>query len=120
MTADWKNVTEVAIELDDNNYEPSNLTFRLGKPYKLLLKNRGGASHDMVGGSFFDKDVIALYMINSKVGRVTADDVSSIYIRPKNDTEIWFVPIRKGSFSFFCSLPGHREAGMEGEIRIVD
>lgn len=118
--ADWTAVTSVVVELDDNNYEPNELSFKWGKPYKLVLKNRGGAAHDMVGGSFFAKDVIALYMVNSKVGRVTADDVSSIYIRPKNETEVWFVPVKKGAYDFFCSIPGHREAGMEGNIKIVD
>ena len=118
--ADWMAVTTLTVELDDNNYEPSEIILKRGRPYKLLLKNIGGAAHDMVGGSLFQKDVIALHMINTRVGRVTADDISSVYIRPKQEAEVWFVPLEKGEYSFFCSIPGHREAGMEGGVKIVD
>lgn len=118
--ADWGKAVEVQVELHDNTYEPSNLSFRIGQPYILTLKNVGKVSHDMVGGTFFQKDVIALRMVSTKFGRVTADDISSVYIRPKQEAELWFVPLKKGDYSFICTIPGHREDGMEGDIRIVD
>ena len=80
----------------------------------------GLLSNSFVGGTFFQKDVIALRMVSTKFGRVTADDISSIYIRPKQEAELWFVPLKKGDYSFICTIPGHREDGMEGDIRIVD
>ena len=120
VAADWAQVKELLIELADHNFEPNELTLKRGVPYMLRLKNTGSTAHDMVGGTFFGRDVIALRMVNSRVGRVTADDISSIYIRPKNDTELWFVPLKTGVFSFVCSIPGHKESGMEGQVRIVD
>ena len=118
--ADWANVSEVVVELNDNNYEPDDLSFKVGKPYKLVLRNIGNAVHDMVGGSFFNPETIALWMVNTRVGRVTADNINSVYIRPKQEAELWFVPVKAGSFSFFCSISGHREAGMEGGVKIID
>ena len=117
--ADWNAVEEVVVELADHMYEPTTLIFKLGKPYKMRLKNIGSTSHDMVGGSFFTEKVIALRMINSKAGRIMADDINSIYLRAKNDTELWFIPLKEGEFTFFCSLPQHRESGMEGTIKII-
>lgn len=117
--ADWAAVQEVVIELGDHSYTPNEISFKLGMPYKLRLRNVGGTSHDMVGGTFFSDQVIALKMVNSRVGRVMADQINSIYLRPKNDTELWFVALKDGEFSFFCSLPGHRDSGMEGTIRIT-
>lgn len=119
-TADWTNPEEIVVELADDTYSPSEIRLKRGKPYLIRLKNIGGSSHDMAGGSFFGKDVIALRAVASRVGRVTAGDVSSIYIRPKQETELWIVPIRTGSFSFICSVPGHLENGMEGTVTIVD
>lgn len=117
---DWSQAKELVVELGDHTYTPNELRLKRGVPYKLMLKNVGGQAHDMVGGTFFSKEVIALRMVNSRVGRVTADNISSIYVRPKNETEIWFLPIKSGTFSFICSLPGHLEAGMEGSVRIDD
>lgn len=119
VAADW-NVTEtIVIELGDHHYEPEELKLKVGKPYKLVLRNIGEVPHDMVGGSFFDEQVIALRMVNSRVGRVMADHINSVFIRTNNEAELWLVPIKAGEFTFFCSLPGHRDGGMEGTIHIV-
>lgn len=48
-----------------------------------------------------------------------ADYVNSVYVRSHNRIELWRVPLRGGEYSFYCSLPGHREDGMEGLVRIV-
>ncbi len=34
--------------------------------------------------------------------------------------EISFIPDRIGEFPFFCTIPGHTEAGMKGKIIVVD
>lgn len=116
---DWTQAAEVEVALKDHSYEPDEIRFVVGRPYKLVLRNVGAVAHDMVGGSLFDEKVIALRMVNSSVGRVIADDVNSVYVRSHNNIELWFVPLKPGEYSFFCSLPGHREDGMEGVVRVV-
>lgn len=116
---DWTEAAEVEVALKDHSYEPEEIRLVVGRPYKLVLRNVGAVAHDMVGGSLFDEKVIALRMVNSSVGRVIADYVNSVYVRSRNNIELWFVPLKPGEYSFFCSLPGHREDGMEGVVRIV-
>lgn len=116
---DWTEVTEVEVALKDHSYAPDEISLKVGQPYKLVLRNVGAVAHDMVGGSLFDEKVIALRMVNSSVGRVIADYVNSVYVRSRNNIELWLVPLKPGEYSFFCSLPGHREDGMEGIVRIV-
>lgn len=119
LAADWDAVTEIEVELGDHIYEPDQIELKVGRPYRLVLKNVGAHSHDMVGGTLLNQDVIALRMVNSRVGRVMADHINSVYVRPKNVAELWFVPLAAGEYTFYCSLPGHRDGGMEGTIRIV-
>ncbi len=116
----WDAAKEIVVDLDDNNYEPGEIVLKRGLPYRLRLTNIGVQAHDMVGGSFFEENAIALKMINTRVGRVTADRINSVYIKSKNEAEIWFVALKTGQYTFFCSIPGHREAGMEGIVKIVD
>lgn len=116
----WDAAKEIVVDLDDDNYEPSEIVLKRGMAYRLRLKNIGVKAHDMVGGPFFETDAIALKMINTKVGRVTAEQINSVYIKSKNEAELWFVALKAGVYSYYCSLPGHREAGMEGTVKIVD
>ncbi len=116
----WDAAKEIVVDLDDDNYDPPEIVLKRGMAYRVRLKNIGVKAHDMVGGSFFEEDAIALKMINTKVGRVTANHINSVYIKPKNEAEVWFVALKAGHFSFFCSIPGHREAGMEGVVKILD
>lgn len=114
--ADWSKAQEFVVELGDHHYSPSELSFAVGHPVVLRLKNVGNTSHDMIGGSFFR--AIMLKMARGRSGHVVATGVHSIYIRPKQEMELWFLPIQRGEFSFFCSIPGHQEAGMEGVVTI--
>lgn len=116
---DWSTATEIVIDLQDHNYAPDEIQLKRGRPYKLILKNVGRVAHDMVGGTLFEESVIALRMVNSDAGRVVADYVNSVYVRSRYRIELWLVPIREGEYSFYCSLPGHRDDGMEGTVRIV-
>jgi uncharacterized cupredoxin-like copper-binding protein len=116
---DWAQATRIEVDLGDHLYEPDRITLHKGKPYKLTLNNVGRFAHDMVGGSLFDESVIALRMVNSNAGRVIADRVNSVYVRPKHTIELWLVPLMEGEYSFYCSLNGHREDGMEGTVTIL-
>lgn len=116
---DWSSAIEVVVELKDHSYEPDEIELRLGQPYKMVLENVGRFAHDMVGGTLFDESVIALRMVNSQAGRVMANSVNAVYVRAKNQIEMWFVPLKAGDYTFYCSIDGHREDGMEGVVRIL-
>ena len=111
---DWDKAKVVEVRLSEHDYSPSDLVFVRNKPYILRLSNVGVVSHDMVGGSFFG--AIAIKMAQNRGGRIVTPVLSSIYVKPKQQMELWFVPVRAGTYSFFCSIAGHREGGMEGEV----
>lgn len=113
---DWDKAKVVEVQLSEHNYSPAELVFERNKPYILRLNNIGAVSHDMVGGSFFS--AIAIKMAQNRGGRIVTPILSSVYVKPKQQMELWFVPVRSGSYSFFCSLDGHRAGGMEGEVQI--
>ncbi len=35
------------------------------------------------------------------------------------DTDSGKVDLKKGSYTFYCSLPGHRAAGMQGTLKVT-
>jgi nitrite reductase (NO-forming) len=75
------------------------LTAAEGQVVQLTLINGEGAEHDIV---FPDQD--------AKSPRVTGKGAS---------TTIAFRATRSGDFVYFCSVPGHRQAGMEGQFTVT-
>jgi nitrite reductase (NO-forming) len=81
----------------DGSVNPE-LFLHQGERVQINLINGEGAAHDIV---------VDLYGVRSN--RVVGKGAS---------TSISFVADRTGSFAYYCSVPGHREAGMHGRLRI--
>jgi nitrite reductase (NO-forming) len=66
-------------------------------------------------------DVLGLFVIN-KDGIGHAFDVDSLGVHvqlpPNSTTAIAIKPTGPGTLNFYCSVPGHRDAGMVGTISI--
>lgn len=111
---DWSKAIEMVVELQDNLFEPTELTFQKGQPYKLVLRNVGHRPHDIVDETFFH--AIVLRRVSTEAGSVITPHVHSLHVQPKRETVVYFVPVKELRSDFFCSLPGHREDGMEGGV----
>jgi nitrite reductase (NO-forming) len=75
------------------------LTAAQNQVVQVTLINGEGAEHDIV---FADQ--------NARSPRVTGKGAS---------TTIAFRAARSGDFTYFCSVPGHRQAGMEGQFLVT-
>ena len=67
--------------------------------YEIEFVNDGGASHDV---------------------RVEQDgeDVAQSDVIPPGETTTFTVALEPGEYVFYCSVPGHREGGMEGTLTV--
>ncbi len=84
----------VAVELVDFAFRPGAIRVRAGETVNLRLRNVGRVPHDLyVPGLGFRA---ALNPGQEVVAGLAAD--------------------RPGTYEFYCTLPGHREAGMSGTL----
>jgi uncharacterized cupredoxin-like copper-binding protein len=86
----WSDAQSVTVQLSEYQFEPSDLVFEEGAPYRLVLRNVGEGSHTFVSEGFFQ--AIA--------------------------EELHFVAVRKGTYPLECSVLLHDTFGMEGQISI--
>ncbi|MDF2764778.1 MAG: copper-containing nitrite reductase [Rhodospirillales bacterium] len=75
------------------------LTAREGDTVQITLINGEGAEHDIV---FPDQKIASQHVVGKGAS-----------------TTISFRASAAGEFVYFCSLPGHREAGMQGKLTIA-
>lgn len=115
---DWDDMETVEVSLTEFAFTPSTLTFTSGKPYKLIIKNDGEAKHYFVSDQFFR--AIATRKVQGSDGEIKAPYFSALELFPGKELELYFVPVKKGTYSdLLCTIKGHAEEGMVGEIIII-
>ena len=84
---------------DINGQVNPTLKVHEGEAVQINLVNGEGAEHDIVVDQY-----------GVRTGRVVGKGASS---------SLFFTASKTGEFSYYCSVPGHREAGMEGRIDVI-
>jgi plastocyanin len=87
----------VEVKATDMRFEPTTVTVKSGTPVRLTLTNDGALDHDWV--------------VDNVDGRKVQVDAKS-----KASATVEFTPAASGTYEFYCSVPGHREAGMKGTL----
>ncbi|MDR5710477.1 MAG: cupredoxin domain-containing protein [Armatimonadota bacterium] len=82
------------VELADFTFRPGVVRVRFGEPVNLKLRNTGYVPHD-------------LYV---------PDLDSRAALAPGQEVVAGLLADRPGTFEFYCTVPGHREAGMRGVL----
>lgn len=88
-------VKEVVVEGSEYAYSPETITVNEGDTVKITFKNTGERVHNFVIDEF---------------------SVRTPTITGGKESKAEFVASQKGTFAFYCSVPGHRAAGMEGQL----
>jgi uncharacterized cupredoxin-like copper-binding protein len=97
-TAGGGAATEITIIGKDNfSFEPNMITMTAGEAYTLALMNAGVLEHD------FTVDDPKLKIPTVPAGRTGKAELTVE---------------KPGSYEFYCSVPGHKSAGMTGTLTV--
>lgn len=97
-------------------FEPAQFTLVAGKHYSLLLDNPSPMKHYFTAKDFAD----VIWTQKVQAGDVEVKGaIHELELRPGAEAEWIFVPQKSGTYELHCSVPGHAEAGMVGEIMIA-
>jgi len=111
---------EVQVHLSNVTNElkffPDSIDFVAGKRYKLVLDNPSEDKHYFTAKDFADN----IWSQKVEAGNVEVKGViHELELRPGAIAEWLFVPIRTGTYELHCSIPGHAEAGMTGQLTVA-
>lgn len=79
-------------------FEQAAVTVRVGEPVTLVFENQGALMHALVLDEF---------------------GVALEHIQPGASGTATFTPEQPGTYTFYCSEPGHREADMIGTLIVT-
>lgn len=86
-----------AITLSEFKYAPGDLQVKAGEPFKLSVKNAGTVEHD------FTIDAVGL-KVHVNVGQLAERQIKAL---------------EPGTYEIYCSILGHKEAGMKGKLIVA-
>ncbi|MDJ0572440.1 MAG: cupredoxin domain-containing protein [Pleurocapsa sp. MO_192.B19] len=92
---------------------PSELEFKTGKQYKILLDNPSPVKHYFTAKDFADVS----WTKKVQVGKVEVKGaIHELELQPGATAEWVLTPMKPGKYELHCSIKGHAAAGMVGEI----
>lgn len=100
-------VPEIRVTATEFKFAPNKITFKLGQPVKLTLVNKGTVEHDL------HSDALNLG-VPAAMGEMSGMEHETL--GPGKTAAVAFTGKKKGTFAFWCTVPGHQDAGMKGTI----
>jgi len=112
---------ELTLEMTDFAYSPPSITVNAGQPVTLTLKNIGQVEHDFV---------VEKIDVTTKVVQDSGSDAHHAHGAEQNydlhvsagtgETSVLQLTVSEpGTYKYFCSVEGHEEAGMIGELTVL-
>ncbi len=102
------------ITLTELQFTPATIKVKKNTPVELRLKSAGTAEHDFVLQGMPAKDIENATAGHNHGGPGTIAG----HVYPGQSVTVKFTPTQAGEWRFFCSVTGHRQAGMQGLITV--
>ena len=133
----------VQVAMYDNYYEPETITVKAGETVRFVVTNRGQLVHEFNLGTaamhaahqdemqmMVDHGVLhsghidrqAAQHMQATMGHGMHEEPNSILLEPGQTGEItWSFPANTSvDLEFACNVPGHYDAGMQGEVQLAN
>jgi len=112
--------TEIMLEAMDFAYSIPSITVPAGNPVTLTLKNTGRVEHDFVVEKIIVTDVQASDSGPAAHHQMNQPEYDLHFFAKAGETAVLqFTAMEPGTYEIFCSIEGHREAGMVGELIVI-
>ena len=130
----------IEVHMFDNYYEPESLSIKEGETVRFIIHNKGAlvyefniataemhvahqtemmmmVQHGVLMGDRVDHG--AAKAMQASMGHGMHEDPNSVLLEPGKSGEIvWTFP-KHTELQFACNVPGHYDAGMQGDIKLT-
>ena len=113
-------VTKITVEASDFTYDPVSISVPAGQPVTVILKNIGKVEHDFVIDKINITNVEASESAPAQHHQMDQHEYDLHFFAKAGETAtMQFTAMEPGTYEIFCTIDGHREAGMIGELVVT-
>ena len=119
-TGNSKPATQVTLLATEFAYSPNTIVVPVGQPITITIQNNGAKEHDFVIEKIKVTNVVEKedeMNMQHDMGSMKYDLHMST--TAGNSNTITFTPTETGVYEFFCTVEGHKTAGMVGKLSVV-
>jgi len=87
----------VSVKAEDLKFTPNTLTAKAGESVTVNMQNAGALEHSFI----IDEMSVRLEKV-----------------QPGQNASVTFTASTAGTYTFYCDVPGHKEAGMTGTLTV--
>jgi len=117
-------MAEIELLATDIAYDKDRLEVMVGQPLKITLKNDGLLEHDFsIMEIPHTGEVHAEEMHEDSehdMSNMEMDPEVHVASPPEGSLSVEFTPSEAGEYDYFCTVEGHKEAGMAGTLMVKD
>lgn len=115
---------ELSVTATDLAYGATRLEVMARQPVKLTLHNEGALEHDfsimeMPHTGEVMVEEMESEMAGHDMGQMTTDPEIHVAAPVGGSSIVEFTPSTPGEYEFFCTVAGHKEAGMVGTLVVT-
>jgi uncharacterized cupredoxin-like copper-binding protein len=104
-------------------YSPSTFEVKAGVPVELTFVNEGELEHDFSILEIPVESVSEPEAMSAEhemeMGAAAMDPALHVAAEPGATGHMTFTPTQPGSYEFYCTVPGHKDAGMVGTMTVL-
>lgn len=109
--------TTVSLQMQDVKFEPTQINARVDEVIEIDLKNLGLLDHDFTIEKIDADDAMRMNGMVPEGHQVHIDEYNvHVAMVSKAEAQLRLHVHERGTYEFFCTVPGHREAGMKGSL----
>ncbi len=102
---------------DNMRFAPEQIEVNAGETVRLFIKNSGKLAHELVIGNLESLQEHAEMM--RQMPDMKHAEPNMISLQPGQKGGLIWTFEQAGTVDFACLIPGHMEAGMKGQVRVM-
>lgn len=114
---------EITITASAMKYSPASLEIKAGQPVRLTFRNNDGVTHDFSVMEFpttsAGVSVTEDAMAGSHDSQMSVEPQLHVAAVMNGSGTLEFTASQPGTYEFFCTVMGHKAAGMVGTLTVT-
>jgi uncharacterized cupredoxin-like copper-binding protein len=107
---------EVTVLAEDVKFVPDEMTIPAGQVVTITLRNDDTIEHDLQVDDLRIERMDGGDMAGDHEG--AGEDVLAVHTSAGESASLTFRTEQKGTFDLYCTIPGHKDAGMVGKLTV--